>query len=98
MKKFSDLGVSPDVKNYMGDKIKIERILNKEIVVHEYKIVDSKFDGKGLCLHMQISIDNAKRVVFTGSKFLMDTIKKIAAHQFPFTTTIVKESDCFIFT
>ena len=97
---FADFGIKPNLKGFEGDKIKIDRILNKAVIVEAYKIEKSKFEekGNGQCLHIQVSVDNEKRVVFSGSKFLMDMIEQVPKDKFPFTTTIVKESDSLKFT
>jgi hypothetical protein len=97
MKKFSDFGIKTEVQNFSGDKIKIDRVLNRQIIVHQYKIENSKHNN-GKCLYMQIELDNTKRVLFTGSVVLLDTIQKIPEHNFPFTTTIIRNSEHFEFT
>jgi hypothetical protein len=48
MKQFKDLGIKPAIKHLQGDKIKIMKILNREIIVVDYKIEDSKYEGKVL--------------------------------------------------
>ncbi|WP_276483586.1 hypothetical protein [Paraflavitalea pollutisoli] len=77
----------------MGDKIKIDRILNRPIVVESFRIEPSKFEGKGNRLTLQIKIDNNSHIVFTGSQVLMDMIAKVPADGFPFETKIVKQDD-----
>lgn len=96
MKKFKDFGIKPEIQSFIGDKIKMERILNREIVVFDYKIEDSKFHGKRL--DMQIGIGETKHVVFTGSTILISVIQKVPKEDFPFTTTIVRENEHFEFT
>ena len=99
MKSFRDLGIQNTQQGFIGDKIKINKILNRQVVVNDYKIENSKYEkGSGKCLHMQISIGETKHVVFTGSKRLMDTLELIPKTDFPFSTTIVKENDWFDFT
>jgi hypothetical protein len=100
MKQFKDFGITAAVQGFVGDKIKMERILNREVMVCGYKIEVSRFTekGNGKCLHMQIGIGEQKYVVFTGSKVLMDTIDKIPKYEFPFKTTIIKINDHFEFT
>lgn len=98
MKKFNELGISKQTGQFVGDKIKIERILNCEITVYGYKIEDSKIEDekrkKGAsdkCLYLQIIYKGEKRVVFTGSKVLMGVIVQVDQKDFPFKTTIIKE-------
>lgn len=99
MKKFSDLGIKANPKNFTGEKIKISKILNKEIIVHDFKIVDSKFEGKsGKCLHLQIEFNNEKHIVFSGSTILMEMIQQIDKENFPLSTTIIKDNEYLEFT
>ncbi|MFT3704676.1 MAG: hypothetical protein QM802_20090 [Agriterribacter sp.] len=98
MKQFKDLGIKSITQNFIGDKIKISRLINREIVVHDYRVEQSKYDkGNGKCLHLQIEVDNSKHVVFTGSSVLMDTIQKVPKTELPFKTTIVKENEHYEF-
>lgn len=99
MKQFKEFGITPSTKGFIGDKIKIDRILNKKITVHEYRIEESKYQkGNGKCLHMQIQLGENKHVVFTGSAALQDVISRVPKAEFPFETTIVKDNDRFEFT
>lgn len=100
MNHFKDLGIKTEINTLKGDKIKIERILNKEIKVVKYRIEDSKFKdkGNGKCLHVQILHNNTDHVVFSGSTVLMDQIQKVPTEAFPFITTITKINDYFEFT
>ena len=101
--QFSELGLkpSPSVKKFVGDKIKMEKILGKQISVLSYEIQPSKAfpeKGDGNYIKMQIEFNGEKRLVFTSGTVLMDLIKKVPEDAFPFTTTIVKNEDHFEFT
>jgi hypothetical protein len=99
MNSFKDFGIKPQSKSFEGDKIKIDRILNKQVTVLAYKIEASKYDkGTGKCLYIQVLVDNSKRVLFTGSANLMDMIEQVPKDKFPFKTTIIKENERFEFT
>ncbi len=100
MKKFKDFQIKPAEQSFVGDKIKMSKILNREIAVHDYRVVDSNYSdkGPGKCLHLQISHDKEKRVVFTGSKSLIEAIQQIPKAELPFTTTITEENERFQFT
>lgn len=101
MISFKELGITPsEQKTLTGDKIKMSKILNKPITVHDFRIVDSKYTdkGNGKCLHMQIGIGDVKHVVFTGATGLMETMQKIGKERLPFSTTIVEENDRYEFT
>lgn len=101
MKSFSQFNISAPTKGFEGDKIKMHRVLNREIVVHDFKIAESKVfkeKGSGKCLQLQISFNNEKHIIFTGATGLVEIIQQIPANGFPFTTTIIKENERFIFT
>jgi hypothetical protein len=99
MHTFKDFQITSSQKTFTGDKIKIDRILNREIIVEAYKIEKSKFEkASGRCLHLQISLGQTKHVVFTGSVVLMDQIEKVPKDKIPFITTIVRENERLQFT
>lgn len=101
MKSFSQFNIQTTSKGFDGDKIKMSKILNREIIVHHFKIEDSKVfkeKGSGKCLHLQISFKNEKHIVFTSSSGLIEMIQKVPENGFPFSTTIVEENDRFKFT
>lgn len=99
MNQFKDFGITVTSKAFVGDKIKIERILNVNIQVHDFKIEPSKFEkgnGKRLCL--QITLGDTKRIIFTSSMNLMDMVQQVPADKFPFSCTIIRENEGFYFT
>lgn len=91
MKAFQQFNIKSEREHFIGDKVKIGKVLNKPIIVHDYKIENSKFTDK--CLHLQIEVNNSKHVVFTGSKHLIDVIQQVPKADFPFTTTIIENDD-----
>lgn len=99
MKKFRELGVTTS-QRMIGDKIKINKVLNREIVVHSSRIEDSKYpkNKSGKCLALQIEIDNEMHVIFTGSDVLIESVTQIQKEDYPFATTIVKSGEYFQFT
>ena len=98
MIKFKDFGIKTEIQSFVGDKIKMDRILNRVITVLAYRIENSKYEGKGKRLDLQIKIGDITHVVFTGSVVLMDQIQKVPKDSFPFETTVVKENERFEFT
>ncbi|MEI7829342.1 MAG: hypothetical protein WCI31_06215 [Prolixibacteraceae bacterium] len=101
MNTFSQFSIQAPSKGFEGDKIKMSRILNREIVVHDFKIEDSKVfkeKGSGKCLQLQIFFSNEKHIIFTGASGLIEVIQQIPQNGFPFTTTIIQENDRYIFT
>jgi hypothetical protein len=94
MKSFKEFGIVPSPTSlFIGDKIKIDKILNREIIIHGFKLSDSIKRENSQCLSLQIEIGGEKRVIFTGAKFLIEAIKQIPENGFPFTTTITKENE-----
>lgn len=95
MNSFSDFDIQPKAKPFSGDKIDVNRILNVEIIIEDYKIVPSKY--KDDCLHLQIVYKNEQRVVFNGSKYLIDMIRQVSKEKLPFKTTIVSDNKALLF-
>jgi hypothetical protein len=101
MKKFSQFNIKPCAKGFEGEKIKMAKIMNREIVIHAFKITDSihfKDKGTGKCLHLQISFNNQMHIIFTSSGGLIETILQVPINDFPFSTTIIEENDRYKFT
>lgn len=100
MTAFKDLGIKPAEKGFTGDKIKMSKVLNREIKVEAYKIEASKFTdkGNGKRLVLQVIVDDKQHIIITGSTYLMDAINQVPKDKFPFTTTIVEEMERFEFT
>lgn len=101
MNNFSQFNIKPPDNGFEGEKIKMSKILNREIVVHAFKLTDSKVftdRGTGKCLQLQISFNSEKHVVFTSSSGLIETIKQVPQSGFPFTTIIIEENERFKFT
>ena len=100
MRKFNEFNIKQESKSFTGDKIKISKILNKEITVCDFRIVNSKYTekGNGKCMHLQIELNGNKHVVFTGSFSLADASQHVPSDGFPFTTIIVEENERYLFT
>ncbi|MDQ1150177.1 MULTISPECIES: hypothetical protein [Sphingobacterium] len=97
MKKFSDFNITVEAENFIGDKIRVTKILNRPIIVHAFKLDPSKFYA-GESLALQIEFEGQKRVVFSGSKRLKEQIKQVPKDGFPFHTTIIEENDMHLFS
>lgn len=98
MTAFKDLGIKAELSTFTGDKIKIDKLLNAEISVLDYKIEDSKVKPGTKLLILQLTKSGTKHVLFTGSTILMQMIQKVPIDKYPFTTTIIKESEHLEFT
>lgn len=101
VKKYSDFDIKVEGnKKFVGEKMKLHKVLNKEIMIHFYSIEPSKYPEKGsdTCLWLQISVDGKKYISFSIAKLLMVLIEKVPKDGFPFTTTITNENDSYEFT
>jgi hypothetical protein len=100
IRKFSELGIENIRSPFIGPKIEVSKIINREIIVYCFKITESKYpkNRSGKCLYLQIEIDGGKRVVFTGSDVLINTVLSITEEQLPFSTTIIKDNGCYLFS
>jgi hypothetical protein len=102
IKDFKDLGIKlPETQALEGPKIEIAKLFGKQVTVHAFKVGPSKHPKElgEKCLTLQISVDGAKRVVFTGSRYLLQQVEQVPAHGFPFRATIMKhDNDSIQFT
>jgi hypothetical protein len=98
MNNFKDFDIKPVITNFVGEKITTSKLLDKEIIVVDYKVVPSNFEGKGDRLDLQIEYRDEPRVVFTGGKYLIQTIEKVPKDKFPFKTKICKNGEHLEFT
>jgi hypothetical protein len=92
--KFGDFA-EEDV--FDGDKIRLDEILNKEILVTGFRIKDSHQKKGTLYLTIHFELDSVKHVTFTGSTVLMDQLKKYESH-LPFLSTIKKINRHYTFS
>lgn len=100
MKLFSELGVTIDSAPMTGEKIKINRILNKEIEVVDFELSESKFKKENgrACLKLQIRHEGELRVIFTGSVMMVKAIECIKREMLPFITTVIENNGFYQFT
>lgn len=98
MKRFKDLAhkIQPVIPKFVGKKIPVTQILNKEIIVYHYKLFPSKFSTKK-CIHMQIAFNNTKHVIFTDSIGLITILEQLDPDDFPFIGTIIKDNKFYQF-
>ena len=80
-----------------GEKIKIDDVLEKEIIVHGYMVSDSKFKPNEKCLKIGIELNHLNRVIFTGSKILLKQCEKYK-DKMPFKTKLVKVNKHYAFS
>ena len=98
MNSFSDFNINTNI--LVGDKIKMEDIINLTIEVHAFKIVPSKHPKEGFekCLHIQIKTNGKDSILFTSSNVLINQISKVPKDGFPFSAKVVKTGKCLRFT
>ena len=98
MNTFKELGITVACRAFVGDSIKIERLVGKEILVLHHKVTDSTKKLGTQCLYLQLEFEGTKRVLFTGAKALLEAVEKVPENGFPFSTTIVKNNDRYEFS
>ena len=84
--QFSDF--AEDMKIMEGDKKRIEDVLNVKILIKSFKIRDSKWNDDDY-ITIQFLQDGEKYIFFTGSKILIDQLRKYE-DKLPFYTVIKK--------
>ena len=100
MKKFKDFGIKAETKAFSGKHMDIERLIGQEIIISDYKIGPSKYPekGNGLRLDLQIILDGADRITWTGGIALQQMIKAVPEEDFPFKTTIIRNNKRYEFS
>ena len=95
MKRFSEFATEQTVD---GDKVKLDDILNKEIVVTGFNVTQSKYQNNGKnCLKLQFEHKGIKHVLFTGSNVLINQIERYQK-EIPFISTIKKVDKFYTFS
>ena len=93
--RFSDF--AEESKAFDGDKKKIEEILNKEILVLDFKLKESKHHRDSQYLTLQFKIDDTTFILFNGSRVLADQLEKYKDN-LPFYAIIKKIDKYYTFT
>lgn len=96
--KFKDLNIKIETNNFIGDKMSVDSLLNREIKILAYKVEDSNKRPGTKCLHIQFEVNGIKYVSFLGSKRLIETIEQVPKNAFPLETTIIKQNRSYQFT
>ena len=104
MRSFSEFGLKTGM--IIGDRITIDSLFNKEIVIEKTIIAETKYPGRnssGMRMQMQLYIppSDKRYSCFTGSDSLINLIQ-LAEEKvddlYPFKTRIVKQGKMFLFT
>lgn len=92
MHRFKDFAKK---KVLVGDKLKIDEILNQEIIINDFSITKSKVNS-GQCLKMQFELNGKNYITFTGSVVLMEELNEYK-DELPFVAIIRKVGNHFEF-
>ena len=98
MNNFKEFNIKPKSLNFVGDKVKIDRVLNTEITILDFKIGNSKVVKNSKYLTLQIERNEIKHIIFTGSTILIQMISQVSKDKFPFKTIIKKDNEHYEFT
>lgn len=80
-----------------GEKLRLDEILNKEILVTGFRIKDSHQKKGTQYLTIHFEMEGRQHITFTGSTVLMDQLKKYATH-IPFISVIKKINRHYTFS
>ncbi len=72
-----------------GNKKYLDQILNREIFIVDFRVMESKHRENSKCLQIQFLLDNEVCVAFTGSVVLLDQITS-SKDKLPFVATLTK--------
>lgn len=82
---FSDFATD---ESLIGEKIQIEKILNKKVLITKYRTSKSKFKESNYTT-IQFKYEDKLYVIFTGSDVLIRQLEKYK-DKLPFNATIIK--------
>lgn len=91
MERFSEFA---EERDFGGDKISVNDLLGKTIVVKGFRISDSTKRAGTKCLTISLELDGVSKVCFTGSSVLIDQIQRYESH-IPFET-VIKQVNKFL--
>jgi len=97
IKRFSNF--SEEYIPLEGNKVKIDSMLNQEVLVTGYNIKRSKYikEDNDKCLTIQFEINDVKKIIFTGSNVLIEQIEKYK-NEIPFIAIIKKIDRYYTFS
>ena len=72
-----------------GNKKHLDQILNREICILDFRVMESKHRENSKCLQIQFLLNDEVCVAFTGSVVLLDQITS-SADKMPFNATLTK--------
>lgn len=78
MERFGDF-VDNDEKPFSGDKVRLNDLINKELIILRYKVRPSKYKDKSdRCATVQFKYDEngEEKIFFTGSSVIISQLEK----------------------
>ena len=97
-KRFGDLGIIVEANTLTGEKIKIAKVIDKEIIIKDFKVAESKYEKTTHCLTIQIEMHGENKVIFTGSMMLRKQLEQVKREDFPFIAIIKNINDTYQFS
>jgi hypothetical protein len=96
IQRFSDFAIA-ESGPFSGEKIGIEDVLDKEVVVTDFAVRPSKIKKNAGedCLYLQLKMNGRTRMMITGSKVLMKQIKTYQSH-IPFAARIIRKNKKYL--
>lgn len=99
MKLFSE--ISQESSRLEGEKVKLDSILNQDIIIHDFNIAPSSFSknksGNYIMIQFSIKGKEEKSVLFTGSDVLIDQLQRYK-DEMPFQVQIKKINKYYTLT
>lgn len=89
MERFGNF-VDNDEKPFSGDKVRLNDLINKEIIILRYKVRPSKYKDKSdRCATVQFKYneDGEEKIFFTGSSVIISQLEKYE-EKLPFLASI----------
>lgn len=84
-------------QSFEGEKLRLDEVLNQEILITGYKIKDSHQKKGTQYLTIHFESGGKQHITFTGSIVLMDQLRKYESHP-PFLTVIKKINRHYTFS
>jgi hypothetical protein len=88
--RFKDFADAEEMGGLEGDKVKIDSVLNKEILITDYQIRTSHFKEDSYII-IQFHDEGGLKVIFTTAVVIKKQIEK-HKDQIPFYGTIIKKN------
>ena len=94
MLSFDQLGVSID-RRFSGQRIRINNVLDRQVIVHDMEIRESKIKSKDAsiqqCVYIDLEVDGERRLLFGSYRYIIEQCTKIPKDSYPFSCTITND-------